>query len=292
VGPEPNPPLWPRSVVVLDPGDSAAGQTAAHLATQMSYNGADRYVILLRSGVYDADVPLGAFAQALGLGVSPENVTFRVRHGAAGIRAAPGGGGAPRSLENLRVDGDLRWDVARASSLRRVDVAGDVHGAGFAANTRIWGRTRTGGSHSWFARACDLGADAAAVVDAVGGMALSGRADGVGTLVALAGCRGVQPIGAVATTAHILVEKPWLEEFDGRFFLNVPEAEHGVHGARRGRGPGRRAPFETVFLATPRHSAASIQRRLDAGLDVVLVGVWRHVAVLCPLGASGSVQNS
>jgi len=293
-GPEPNPPLWPPSVVVLDPSDSATGWIEARLASRRE-SGADSYALLLRSGVYEADVPVAAFAQVLGLGRAPENVTFHVLHERGSVRrTALDASSGPRGLENLRVDGDLRWTATGVSALRRVDVAGDIRGAGFAANARIGGRVRTGGALSWVARACDIGvaAAAAAVVDATGIMAPTEGAGGSTALVALAGCVGVLPPGSVAAGAPVLVEKPWLEEVGGRFYLNVPAVEHGVRGVRRGPAPGRRAPFESVFLATPQHGAASIQRRLDAGLDVVGVSViWDAGSIFHALTSRGS-RNS
>ncbi|KAH8090211.1 hypothetical protein JL720_6523 [Aureococcus anophagefferens] len=132
-GTEANPPLWPKSVHVFDPGEKHVAQTAARLSALGSALGRVRAAFLFKPGTYAEPVAVGPYVQVLGLGAAPEDVAL-----AGGVAVVGGDDGAPRGAENVHVPGDLAF---AGGGLRAV----------------------AGGARSWLAR--NVAFDAAAAVD-------------------------------------------------------------------------------------------------------------------------------
>ena len=176
-----NPPNWPASVSVFSPTDTPAA-IAAVVNAAYAQNGGHapianngqwstaRFAFFFKPGVYTTDVPVGYYTQVLGLGASPDDVTFA---GAKGVYCEEGDydfdvGSLDtfwRGAENFRSNatyqwagmakGGMLWSVSQAAPLRRIHVTNELqlyeyeppYGAagyssgGFLANSKVEGAT-------------------------------------------------------------------------------------------------------------------------------------------------------
>lgn len=113
--PQPNPPAWPDSVLVLDPGTAASEiegrvrRATGILTTPEGHFSRERLALLFKPGTYAVSVEVGYYTQVLGLGRRPEEVTFSGEGNKCGVhcRAAdPEKAGSLdtfwRSVENIQ----------------------------------------------------------------------------------------------------------------------------------------------------------------------------------------------
>jgi hypothetical protein len=133
-----------------------------------------RYAYFFKPGHYDADVKIGFYTQALGLGHAPDDVVI---HGAVRSKADwrtddPGDAllNFWRGAENLAVVPALAadsnknvWAVSQATHLRRLHVQGNMvlsdggySSGGFIADSKIDGTIDSGTQQQFFTRNTDL----------------------------------------------------------------------------------------------------------------------------------------
>ena len=269
-GTEANPPLWPKSVHVFDPGEKHVAQTAARLSALGSALGRARAAFLFKPGTYAEAIAVGPYVQVLGLGAAPEDVAL-----AGGVAVVGGDDGAPRGAENVHVPGDLAF---AGGGLRRAVVGGAVRRCSHAANARLRGGAMLETQRSWLAR--NVAFDAAAAVDVDGDAAAAEAVVGGGVNVAFVGCRGAPhtriPRGgdpacsyAARNATPVIAEKPYVTiRADGTYDLRVPAPRFASAGPDHSEDPA--VDFGAVFVATDAVDSDVIQEKLDRGLHVVL----------------------
>ena len=184
------PPDFGPNVLIFDPSMSAtaiqaeldmiaAKQNANTPQTPVGFGyGAEystsRYAYLFKPGQYTADVKIGYYVQALGLGRVPDDVTITgaVRSKADWRTDDPGDAllNFWRGAENLAVvptlAADARtdvWAVSQATHLRRIHVQGSMvlsdggySSGGFIADSKIDTKISAGSQQQFFTRNTDL----------------------------------------------------------------------------------------------------------------------------------------
>ena len=119
--PEQNPPSWPASVTVFGPDDAGIADVVnAAFATNGGHEPANhgefstaRYAFLFKPGSYSVDVPVGFYTQVLGLGASPDDVTFT---GAKGVYCEEG----DYVEESFLIDfDDIRYTLPNGTQIMR-----------------------------------------------------------------------------------------------------------------------------------------------------------------------------
>ncbi len=155
---EPNPPSWPASVTVFDPGQSAVtinGIVDAAYATNGGQtpcnNGqftTNRYAFLFKPGIYatGVSIPVGFYTSVIGLGQEPSDTQIPDVFCEQGC-AAPDSGALDtfwRSAENFattptRLNGVMQWAVSQAAPLRRIQLpAPGIPPAGGLFGIQLW----------------------------------------------------------------------------------------------------------------------------------------------------------
>ena len=84
---QPNPPVFPESVVVFAPDDRNISETMAERSRVLNdrargHFSSERLAFLFRPGRYDVEAKIGYYTSVSGLGASPDDVVFA---GARGI---------------------------------------------------------------------------------------------------------------------------------------------------------------------------------------------------------------
>ena len=297
---EQNPPSWPASVTVFGPDDAGIADVVnAAFATNGGHEPANhgefstaRYAFLFKPGSYSVDVPVGFYTQVLGLGASPDDVTFT---GAKGVYCEEGSydftiGALDnfwRGAENFRSlatqawwDGaaGMLWAVSQASPLRRVHVVHDLYlwqytsgdAAGYAsgsflANSELDGTLSFGSQQQFYTRNVKLKGD---VPDAAWNIVMAG-VEGAPAAHCGRDDAGGQPFVTVPRAAAV-AEKPFVTiDGTGRYYLNRPLPKANTTGADWSRGD--KIPFEDVYVAdNTTDTASTINAKLAAGRHVVL----------------------
>ncbi|KAJ1406235.1 hypothetical protein B484DRAFT_404197, partial [Ochromonadaceae sp. CCMP2298] len=155
---EPNPPLWPDSVVVFSPSmgkgaiEQKIQQATGELMKQTGHYSDHRVALLFTPGEYDCDVQVGYYVQVLGLGASVGGVRFQGGRGVFCCAADPGGAGSLdtfwRSGENFTsapshrtgLEGPFPGLAAAGAGSGVVVGTGGVFGVGVEAGGRMGGR--------------------------------------------------------------------------------------------------------------------------------------------------------
>ncbi len=258
--------------------------------------GPERYAMLFKPGQYHLDVNVGFYAQVLGLGRSPDDVTIT-----GGVHSDAnwlGHGNATcnfwRSCENLAVIPDtpepLHWAVSQGTSLRRVHIHGALNlwdrgwsSGGFLADSKIDGQVNSGSQQQWFSRNDDWGE-------------WSGHnwnMTFVGVTRPPAGDWPAPPYTVVSQTPPIR-EKPYLS-FDakGRYAVMVPAWQpHGTVGTSWAAGPtpATAVPLDRFYLAHPgKDTSASLNAALDAGKHLLLTPGVYHLQTSLRVTRPGTI---
>mmetsp|Transcript_52482 Transcript_52482/g.162546 ORF Transcript_52482/g.162546 Transcript_52482/m.162546 type:complete len:654 (-) Transcript_52482:171-2132(-) len=305
---QPNPPNWPDSVQVFGPGQDdevadAVGKAFAvnggHSPVNHGQFSNERFAFLFKPGTYHVDVPVGYYTQVLGLGQSPEDVTFDSHMGVYSEESNQDDKHGAlstfwRSAENFRNGGDMLWAVSQAAPLRRIVLGGDlslaqyIHGigsgyasGGFLGNSQIAGKVSSASQQQWFTRNAAVGSWAEAVWNMVF----------VGTQGAPASHCGKTHHGKAIVNVHstpVIAEKPFISiDGSGKFQLNIPEVQRNRVGPDF--SPGRTVGFEQVYVARDTDTAAAINAQLKAGLHVVLSPGIYHLEEPLELSTEGQV---
>jgi hypothetical protein len=295
-------PLGPN-VLVFDPTMPTSQIQAAvdAVATQQVPNqfGTQRYALLFKPGTYGSSAePLnfqvGYYTEVAGLGSSPSDVVI---NGSVYVRNQCDGNFCTalnnfwRSLSNLTINvttpnfgcysGEF-WAVSQASPMRRVQVNGfatlmdyctgpSFASGGFIADSAFAGGTVVNGSQQqWLTRNSDL----------------DGWTNGVWNQV-FSGVTGAPPECfppscsgpyTVVATSPVTREAPYLyADSTGSYSVFVPSARRNSVGTSWSTGPtaGASIPLGKFFVAKPGDTAATMNRALGTGMNLLLTpGVY------------------
>ena len=282
---QPNPPVFPESVVVFGPDDSNITERMAERSEVLNdrargHFSSERLAFLFRPGRYDVEAKIGYYTSVSGLGASPDDVVFAGARGIYVDAMDPQQAGSLdtfwRSGDNFRHEatGGFRWAVSQAAPLRRIHAAGDLElfdptarvnyaSGGYLGNSIVDGSLILGSQQQWISVNVQMNG-------ATGG-AWSNVYVGCAGAVPGPAAAGVEPRVSVVDQAPVVAAKPYLVIDDvGRYALRVPLVAKDVVGAALD-APYRDVPFESVFVAdASRHGARHINEALAFGLDVVL----------------------
>jgi len=192
---EPNPPLWPDSVILVKPLDEFGNidehtlqriqeeiedsQTMNDTNNKTYYDSGkhfslQRRAVLLFPGVYNVDIEVGYYSQLLGLGKKASDVRFTSHCRGPFVEALnkhQNGRGTSldtfwRGAENFLVEsqGGMMWAVSQAAPLRRVHVATDLYlhdngawaSGGVLANAIVEGKISFGSQQQWLCRSVNF----------------------------------------------------------------------------------------------------------------------------------------
>ena len=277
------------NVLLFGPADPPAEiqrrLDAVFARQERSQFGAERYALLFKPGRYDADVNVGFYTQALGLGASPDDVAI---HGAVHSDADwLGDKNATcnfwRSCENLSVTpltpAPMTWAVSQATWMRRVHMRGDLNlwdggwsSGGFLADSQIDGQVNSGSQQQWLSRNADWGQWNGHNWNMVF----------VGVTRPPAGDFPDPPFTVIAETPPMR-EKPFLcLDAAGRYVVRVPAWQpRSTIGTTWSGAP---APFTDVLLdrfhlaQADRDTAATLNAALNAGKHLLLTPGVYHLA--------------
>ncbi|HEY2514021.1 MAG TPA: coagulation factor 5/8 type domain-containing protein [Polyangiaceae bacterium] len=299
-----SPPDFGPNVLVFDPSMSTAtiqskldtvsnAQNAPTPMTPVGFGyGAEfstsRYALLFKPGQYDADVKLGFYVQALGLGHSPDDVTIK---GAVRVKADwrtddPGDAllNFWRGAENLAVVPSLAedsntevWAVSQATHLRRVHIEGPValsdggwSSGGFIADSKIDTSITSGTQQQFFTRNTQL-------TSWTGG---SWNMVFVGDQSAPTGSWPSSPYTVVDKTPAIR-EKPFLfVEPNGDYYVMVPALKTASQGPSWASpaAPGTSIPIGDFYIASAgADTAATLNAALAKGKHLLLTPGIYHL---------------
>ncbi len=247
-----------------------------------------RYAYFFKPGQYSADVNIGFYVQALGLGHSPDDVTI---NGAVRVKAAwrtddPGDAllNFWRGAENLAVTPSLAadnnvdiWAVSQATHLRRIHVKGSIalsdggySSGGFIADSKIDTKITSGSQQQFLTRNTELS-----------------NWQGGGWNMVFVG-DGQAPTGTwpnslvtVVNATPVIREKPFLfMEPNGNYYVMVPSLKMNSTGSSWDTtdAPGNSVPIEQFYFAKPgTDTAATINAALAQGKHLLLLPGIYHL---------------
>eukprot|EP00931_Biecheleriopsis_adriatica_P061972 TRINITY_DN372_c0_g1_i1.p1 TRINITY_DN372_c0_g1~~TRINITY_DN372_c0_g1_i1.p1 ORF type:complete len:777 (+),score=117.95 TRINITY_DN372_c0_g1_i1:43-2331(+) len=299
---QPNPPVWPSSVHIFAPEDSAASIQAAVEAVFAKNGGqtphdhgqfsSGRFAFLFKPGTYDVEVPVGYYTQVLGLGSNPSDVVFI---SAKGVYSEEGNPNITigalnsfwRGAENFETRANFAWNggkgmlwaTAQASPLRRLlvqenlllaqtqpmDRAAGYASGGMLANSEVKGAVHSGSQQQYLTRNSEIGG----WPDGVWNMAFVGTKGAPSSHCG----RNLQMCSNAYVTVDatpIVAEKPFISiHSSGRYVLNIPRVRSSSEGADW--TVPEQVDFESVYVArNDTDSSTSINAKLGEGLHIVL----------------------
>jgi hypothetical protein len=285
---QPNPPVFPESVVVFAPDDANITERMEERSRVLNdrargHFSSERLAFLFKPGRYDGvEAKIGYYTSVSGLGTSPDDVVFAGARGIYVDAMDPQQAGSLdtfwRSGDNFRHEAStgFRWAVSQAAPLRRIHAARDLElfdptarvnyaSGGYLGDSIVEGNLVLGSQQQWISRNVDLRG-------ATTGGAWSNVYVGCAGAVPEPSAAGAEPRVSIVDQAPVVAAKPYLviDEATGKFSLRVPLVAKDVVGAALD-SPYREIPFESVFVAdAARHGARHINEALSRGLDVVL----------------------
>src|ERR1700688_984749 len=278
--------------------------TVDAVATQQVSNqfGTQRYALLFEPGTYGSSTnPLnfqvGYYTAVAGLGLSPTDVVINgsvyVHNQCFGPNNCTALENFWRSLSNLTINvttpgfdcysGEF-WAVSQAAPMRRVQVNGLVTlmdyctgpsfaSGGFIADSAFAGSTVINGSQQqWVVRNSHLDGWTNGVWNQVFSGVVGAPAQ---CFPAQSSCGG--PYTTLATSP-VTREAPYLYiDSNGNYNVFVPGAQNNTVGTSWAGGatPGVAIPINKFFVAHPTDSAATMNRALSTGMNLILTpGVY------------------
>lgn len=291
------------NVYIFDPSmpTSQIQATVDTIAAQQVDNemGQQRYSLLFKPGTYGTAanplvIQVGYYTEVAGLGVSPTDVTINGHIDVYNRCLTPNNCIALvnfwRSLSNLTINvtglsgcrssGNF-WAVSQAAPMRRVNITGgnltlmdyctagpQYASGGFIADTRS-GFIINGSQQQYLVRDSSIGGWSNAVWNQV----FSG-VDGAPAQ------SFPNPPYTTLPTSPVTEEKPYLYvDQDGNYKVLVPDVRTNSSGTTWANGPtpGSSIPLHDFYVATPADSAATINRALQRGLNLIFTPGIYHV---------------
>ncbi|HEX3852793.1 MAG TPA: coagulation factor 5/8 type domain-containing protein [Polyangiaceae bacterium] len=247
-----------------------------------------RYAYFFKPGQYNADVNVGFYVQALGLGHSPDDVTI---NGAVRVKADwrtddPGDALLSfwRGAENIAVVPTLAsdnmidiWAVSQATHLRRMHIKGSLalsdggySSGGFIADSKIDTKISSGSQQQFFTRNTDL----------------TNWQGGAWNMVFVGDgqpATGTWPNApdTVVNATPVIREKPFMFiEPNGNYYVMVPSLKANSTGPdwTNGSAPGNSVPISQFYFAHPgTDTAATINAALAQGKHLLLLPGIYHL---------------
>ena len=299
-------PDFGSNVLIFDPSMSRSQIQAAvdSVASQQVSNqfGTQRFALLFKPGTYGSSTdPLnfqvGYYTSVAGLGQSPNDVVI---NGSVYVRNQCDGNFCTalnnfwRSLSNLTINvttpnfgcysGEF-WPVSQAAPMRRVHVNGfatlmdyctqpSFASGGFIADSAFDGSTIVNGSQQqWLVRNSSLDGWSNGVWNQVFSGVQGAPAQ---CFPAASACGGPY---TTLPTSPVTREAPYLYQDEaGQFNVFAPEAQNDSAGTTwsGGQTPGVAIPINKFFIAAPTDSAATINRALATGKNLILTpGIYQ-----------------
>jgi hypothetical protein len=238
--------------------------------------GTGRFAYFFKPGMYNLDVEIGFYVQAIGLGQTPDATTIT---GGVNADASWLGGDAAlnfwRGAENLAVvpanniDGNhMIWAISQGTHLRRMHVKGPLYlwlggnsSGGFIADSLVDGTVFSGSQQQFLMRNDD---------NAWLGSAWNMVFLGPGT--APAGTWPNPPYTTIPATP-VVREKPFLYiDASGQYYVMVPglKMNSAGHSWKTGDPPGSPISIDNFYIAMPTDTAATINAQLAGGKHLLL----------------------
>jgi hypothetical protein len=264
------------SVFVFDP--SMNGATIQNLLDSVNTPqlgaqfGNNRYAFLFKPGSYAADVNVGFYTSALGLGLSPDSVRIS---GQVHSEADWMNGNATctfwKSAEGICVTpsgGSNRWAASQGAPNRRMHFKGNVtlddggwSSGGFFADCKVDGSISSGSQQQFFSRNDTYG-----------------TWNGGNWNMTFVGVQGAQGASTSATRTVVaktplIAEKPFLAiDNKNNYFVVVPDLRRdstaGISWAG-GETPGVKIPIDLFHIAKPSENAAALNAALGQGKNLL-----------------------
>ena len=242
----------------------------------------ERFAIMFMPGDYgDIQAKVGYYTNVMGLGLVPGDVHLGSLYVSDKVLSNDNSTCTFwRGVENVAIDADtewkgstvVRWAVSQATSMRRVDINGDLalstpsgwSSGGFLANSRVSGTVYSGTQQQWMSRNDEW-------------QAWSGNSHSY----VFSGCEGyIAPAGwtesgnryTVLEETEKIAEKPFLVYEGGEYSVFVPDVESGTAGVTwTGEEAGRLISLDDFYVANPdTDDAKSINAALAAGKHLLL----------------------
>lgn len=231
-----------------------------------------RYAFLFKPGVYEAEVYEGYYTSVAGLGLSPADTSIGRFHVYADIAENNNATcNFWRTVENLKVKGNVQWAVSQATSMRRMYIDGNLtlhqyggwSSGGFLADTFVTGKVESGSQQQWLSRNDEWN-----------------NWSGSNFNMVYVGVEGQIPSGEwpnprvtdIATTPQVR-EKPFLVYTDEGYQMFVPDMRENSSGVSwdEDGSEGELIPLDEFYVArADRDDAETINAALAAGMNLIL----------------------
>ena len=296
---EPNPPVWPSSVYVLNPATPSTSQNiidqifAQNGGPNPPFNGQwsnSRYALLFLPGVHNVTMNVGYYTSVIGLGQQPSDTNIQTVVCQNGDFDYSGGALSNfwRSAENFYTkpivawnnspSPSMLWAVSQACPLRRVYVDGDLNlfqynsgccagysSGGYLADSTVSGTITSGSQQQFYVRNTQAGTW-------TGGnwnMVFQGNTGGYpGTHCSNS---AFWPITSIPQTP-IIAEKPYLtiNTQTGKYSIVVPNLQSNKVGPTTVFTNAKSIDLSSVYVATESDTADTINAKLNQGLHLLL----------------------
>ncbi|TJY41574.1 DUF1349 domain-containing protein [Cohnella pontilimi] len=276
------------NVYVFDPSTPAADiqsiSDGIFRKQETNQFGTERYALLFKPGVYNANIRLGFYTHVAGLGQMPDDVTINggVTVDANWMANHNATQNFWRSTENLAViptGGDLKYAVSQAASMRRLHIKGSVSlhdqggwaSGGFLADSLVDGKVIPGSQQQWLSRNSKWGEWSGGVWNMTF----------VGTENAPVDNWPANPM-TVIPQAPVIREKPFLTvDQSGQYQVFVPDVRQNAQGTSWANGPaaGKSIPIDQFYIAnTTNFDVDSINAALKQGKHLLLSPGVYHIS--------------
>ena len=240
-----------------------------------------RYALLFKPGTYNLDITADYYVQALGLGLSPDDV---VVHGSVKSDWSRSDNKVTtqfwRGAENFKVypnsaEDWMLWAVSQAAPMRRMHVVGNLKfdkgswaSGGVLANSIVTGRAGLTSGQQWFTRNSEIG-----------------FWEGGNWNRVFVGVKGAPQANwpdvpvTIIETAPVIRDKPFLfhEETSG-FAVFVPAIQYESSGVtwKNGDEAGKVVPLDDFYIVKPSDTVTKINNELEAGKHLLITpGIYK-----------------
>lgn len=238
-----------------------------------------RFAMMFLPGEYpQIEVKIGYYTSVYGLGETPTDVTVGGIYVSDKVLSNQNATCTFwRSAENLTADGDTIWAVSQATSMRRMQINGDLalsyngwSSGGFLANSYVTGSVSAGSQQQWMSRNDEWGRWPSN--NGSHNLVFSGCGDNTPTDGWSSGTRRVTNIDRTEKMA----EKPFLySDGYGEYEVFVPDVRKETKGVSWKEGlssePGSSTSLSRFYIANAAYdTSATLNAALAAGKDILL----------------------
>lgn len=266
----------------------------AHSALEKGSDGqfSDRRLsIILLPGEYpELDVKVGYYTTVSGVGETPNDVTVGSLYVSDNVLANKNSTCTFwRGVENFTVESDTSWAVSQGTSMRRMQINGNLtlsfsgdkawSSGGFLANSKVNGTVDPGSQQQWLSRNDEwqkwghIGSHSYVFSGCEGNVPVSAWSDSKGR-------------STVLDTTERMAEKPFLvyDEIDG-YNVFVPSLEKDTSGITWKNGLDNESGYflslDSFYIASERDTAATLNSALKDGYNLLFpAGHYRLEAPL------------